>query len=442
MDGKQPDSEVSSVSAGGGGRSWLARNVVILGVVSLLTDASSEMIIPLLPMFLTQVVGAGALTLGWIEGMADTVASVLKLLAGRWSDRMGRRRPLILGGYSLSSAARPLIAFATAPWHILVVRVTDRLGKGLRSSPRDALIADSVEPKQRAAAFGLHRAMDHTGAVIGPLLAVAFLTFWSHDLRTLFLLAAIPGGLAVIVLAIGVREVAKDSAAPTAGETSEKSPGETSEKSLGETSEKSPGETSEESPGSEPAIATADKRLWRLLLPLGIFTLGNASDVFLLLKAGTERAPITALPLLWMALHVVKALASVSGGRLADRFGRRRLIVLGWIFYAAIYFAFAMAESRSTIWVLFVAYGIYHGLTEAAERALVAELVPRSARGAGFGWYHLTLGALTLLANLLFGLLWERYGSGAAFMSSAALALLAVTFLIALRPPATSQIKA
>ncbi len=383
-------------------RSWRARNVVLLGFVSLLTDVASEMIIPLLPFFLTSVLGAGALALGWIEGAADGTASILKLVAGRLSDRSGRRTPLVRGGYAIASVARPLVAFATHPWHVLAVRVTDRIGKGLRSSPRDALIADSVVPEQRAAAFSLQRAMDHTGAVLGPLFAAAFLSWWSTDLRTLFLISAIPGAAAVLVLVVGVREAAT----PVPPRQVPRGEGAAGERGT----------------------------LLRLLVPLGLFTLGNASDVFLLLKAGAERASLTTLPLLWMALHIVKVAASLFGGRVADRWGRTNTIVSGWVFYALVYVGFAAATSQESIWLLFGAYGVYYGLTEGPERALVAELVPRGRFGSGFGWYYLTLGLLTVLASILFGGLWELYGSRVAFLVSAALALVAAVCLICLRP--------
>jgi len=381
-------------------RSWLTRNVVLLGVVSLLTDTATEMIVPLLPVFLGTL-GAGALALGWIEGLADAVASVLKLLSGRWSDRTGRRRPFVIGGYGLASVARPFVALATAAWHVLAVRVVDRVGKGLRASPRDALIAGSVEADQRGAAFGLHRAMDHTGAVLGPLLAFGFLLVWPSELRTLFWLTAVPGAAAVAVVVFGVREAADSTPRPTV---------------------------------ASGVDGPRDGRLLRLLVPLGLFTLGNASDLFLLLKAGATQTPLVTLPLLWMGLHVVKMLASIPGGRLSDRWGRTRTISLGWIFYAAIYAGFAFAESQAVIWVLFVAYGIYHGLTEGAERALVAELVPSARWGTGFGWYHLTLGGLTLAASVLFGGLWEVFGSQAAFLTSAVLALVAVISLAVIGP--------
>lgn len=383
----------SSVKA----RTWLTRNVVLLGVVSLLTDTATEMIVPLLPAFLGTL-GAGALALGWIEGLADAVASVLKLLSGRWSDASGRRKPFVIAGYGIASSVRPLFGAALAPWHVLAVRVVDRLGKGLRTSPRDALIAGAVDADQRGAAFGLHRAMDHTGAVLGPLVAAGFLLFWPGELRTLFWLTAIPGAFAVAVVVLGVRETApRTEAAPREGSQN-------------------------------------NAQLLRLLVPLGLFTLGNASDLFLLLQASATRTPLVTLPLLWVGLHVVKMLVSIPGGRLSDRWGRVRTILLGWCYYAAIYAAFAFANTRAQVWILFVAYGVYHGLTEGAERALVAELVPSANLGSGFGWYHLTLGVLTLAASVLFGGLWELYGSRTAFLTSAALALLAMACLAVMAP--------
>lgn len=383
-------------------RSWLARNVVLLGAVSLANDVASEMIIPLLPIFLTTHLGAGALVLGWIEGLADAVASTLKLVVGRWSDRLRRRRPLVLAGYATSAAVRPLMALAAAPWHVLAVRVTDRVGKGVRTSPRDALIAGSVSPEERGEAFGLNRAMDHAGAVLGPLVAAGYLAFVSKNLRMLFVLTAVPGAIAVLMVAAGVKEV------PHA-------------------------------PGGEAAGAARDRqprggRIVRLLVPLGLFTVGNASDTFLLLKAGAERAPLTTLPLLWMALHLVKSTTSVPGGWLADRWGKTKTIVLGWLYYSGVYTGFAFAESHTAIWLLFVAYGLYHGLTEGAERALVTALVPSRRLGTGFGWFHLVVGVLTLAASVLFGLLWEAYGSRVAFLTGAGLALLGAATLVVLRP--------
>jgi len=406
------DSEESGPERRARAAPWLTRNVVVLGVVSFLSDVASEMIVPLLPLFLAGV-GAGALALGWIEGLADATASVLKLLSGRWADRLGRNRPLVVTGYVISSCARPFVAAATAAWHVLSVRIGDRVGKGIRTSPRDALLAASVAPRDRGAAFGLHRAMDHAGAVIGPLVAAAFLAFVSQDLHLLFWLTAIPSAAAVLVVWFGVRET-----------------------------EPPPDRVERGQSGENPVAAIHGGRLLlRFLVPLGLFTLGNASDVFLLLKAGGTRAPLATLPLLWMGLHVVKALASVPGGRLSDRFGRRRIIVAGWLLYAAVYAGFAFAESPAVIAGLFLVYGLYHGLTEGAEKALIAEIAPHDRRGAAFGWYHFTLGMLTLAASVLFGAIWELGSSRAAFLTSAALAVLAVAALALLRPPAANQVR-
>jgi MFS family permease len=383
-------------------RSWLSRNVVALGMVSLFTDAATEMIVPLLPAFVTIVLGGGPLALGWIEGASDTASSVLKLLSGRWADRTGRNRPFVIAGYSLASVVRPLVALATAPWHVLVVRLTDRVGKGLRNSPRDAMLAASVSPDERGRAFGFNRALDHTGAVLGPLVAVAFLSARPNDLRTLFWLAAIPGALAVLVLIFAVKEIAPEPGRPE--------------------------------PAATPGSALPTRSLLRFLVPLGLFTLGNASDVFLLLKAGATRAPLMSLPLLWIVLHIVKSLTSLVGGRLADRWGHKRTISVGWLIYVLCYVGFGFAETQTTVWILFLVYGAYHGLSEAAEKALVARLSPARGRGTGFGWYYMTLGFLTLAASVLFGALWETLGSRVAFLTSAGLAAVALLSLLALVP--------
>ena len=401
-------------------RGRLGRNVWAIGLVSLLTDTSSEMIAPLLPVFLTTVLGAGPLALGWVEGVAGAVASVLKLLSGRWSDRVGRRRPFVVGGYALSALARPAMALAAAPWHVVLVRSVDRTGKGLRSSPRDALLAASVPLERRGAAFGLHRAMDHAGALLGAAVAAALLHWSGISLRALFWWAALPGVAAVLV-ALRIEDVA---AGPPGHE------GGQGESSGGEAS-------AADRPGPKAArasLASPLGALWGLLLPLGLFTLGNASDLFLLLRAGEGLAGAASLPLLWMVLHLVKSVSSLAAGPLADRVGRRALVVAGWLLYAAVYVGFAFAESRATIWGLFLVYGLYHGLTEGAERALVADAVPEAMRATAFGWYHLTVGLGSLAASVVFGGLWQRFGSSVAFLTSAALAVAAAVGLLVRAP--------
>jgi len=384
----------------------LGRNVVALGVVSLLTDTSTEMVTPLLPLFLTTVLGAGPAFLGLVEGAAESAASLLRLLAGWWSDRLGRRKGLTLAGYSLSSATRPILALAVAPWHVLVVRLVDRVGKGIRGAPRDALLAAAAGAGQRGLVFGFHRSMDHAGAVLGPLLATGLLAALATDLRTVFWLATIPALASVTVLALAVRE----------------EPGGPS--------------GTEQAPAGPSGPLTSDARLPRFLLLVVLFTLGNSSDAFLLLKAQQTGVPVALLPILWAALHVVKALASVPGGALSDRWGRGRVLASGWLLYAAVYAGFAVVSSAVALWALTLTYGLYFGLTEGVERALIADLAPPARRGSVYGWYHLAIGIAALPSSLLMGALWQAFGSGVAFATGAAFALLAAAFLpLALRAP-------
>jgi len=373
--------------------SRLGRNVLALSAVSLLTDVASEMTYPLLPVFLATVLGASATSVGVIEGAAESTAALLKLASGWWSDRVSRRKPLVLLGYTIASLIRPLIGLAQSVSQVLAIRVTDRVGKGIRSSPRDALIADSVDPAIRGRAFGFHRAADHAGAVIGPLLAFAILRWSRLDLRTVFLLTAIPGALAVAVLLLGVREVPRDLPPRQERTLDLKVP-------LG-------------------------RRFWAYLGVLLLFTLGNSTDAFLLLRANQLGVAPALIPILWAMLHVVKSASSTPGGALSDRLGRKPLIVAGWLVYAAVYFAFGRAGAVWQIWALFAVYGLYFGLTEGVEKALVADLVPADRRGAAFGWYNLAIGLAALPASLLFGALWDRWGSAAAFDFGALLALAA-----------------
>jgi MFS family permease len=386
----------------------LGRTVVALSAVSFLTDLSSEIIYPLLPLFLTTVVGASAAALGAIEGAAETTAALLRLASGWWSDRVARRKPLVLAGYALAAAARPLVALATSAGQVLAVRVTDRVGKGIRGAPRDALIADAVPAALRGRAFGLHRAADHLGAVAGPLVAFALLHFAGLPLRTVFLWAALPGAAAVLVLWLGVVERPR-AAAAAASHT------------------------------PRPAAVVAEPGrlggpLWRYLATVLLFTLGNASDAFLLLRAAQLGVPAAAVPLLWALLHVVKSGTSVVGGDLSDRVGRRPLIVAGWLVYGGVYLLFAEATAAWHAWALFVVYGVHFGLTEGAEKALVADLAPADRRGTAFGWYNLAIGVGALPASVLFGVLWDRFGAATAFRTGAALALAAAVGLVVMLP--------
>ena len=381
--------------------SRLGRNVLALSAVSLLTDVASEMTYPLLPVFLATVLGASATSVGVIEGAAESTAALLKLASGWWSDRVSRRKPLVLLGYAIASLIRPLIGVAQSVSQVLAIRVTDRVGKGIRTSPRDALIADSVDPAIRGRAFGFHRASDHAGAVIGPLLAFAILRWSRLDLRTVFLLTAIPGALAVLTLLFGVREV--------------------------------PREMQAQGPAADLRVPLG-RRFWAYLGVLLLFTLGNSTDAFLLLRAGQLGVAPALVPILWAMLHVVKSASSTPGGALSDRLGRKPLIVAGWLVYAAVYFAFGRAWATWQIWALFAVYGLYFGLTEGVEKALVADLVPADRRGAAFGWYNLAIGLAALPASLLFGALWDRWGSATAFDFGALLALTAAVGMAFVAP--------
>ena len=378
----------------------LGRNVFALAAVSFLTDVASDMTYPLLPLFLSTVLGAGATAVGAIEGAAESTAALLKLGSGWLSDRVRRRKPLVLLGYGIASLIRPLIGLAQSATQVLAVRVTDRVGKGIRSSPRDALIADSVDPAIRGRAFGFHRAADHAGAVVGPLLAFALLRWTEMDLRQLFLLTIIPGALAVAALVFGVREV------PRVTESSKK---------------------------FDPH-ARLGRRFWAFLGILFLFTLGNSTDAFLLLRAADLGVDAALIPILWAMLHVVKSLSSTPGGALSDRLGRKPLLVAGWLIYAAVYFLLGQAGAEWHAWALFAVYGIYFGFTEGVEKALVADLVPADRRGAAFGWYNLALGLGAFPASLIFGAIWDRWGAPTAFSFGAVMALLAAVGIAAVAP--------
>jgi MFS family permease len=374
----------------------LPRSVKLLGSTSLFTDAATEAIYPLLPIFVTRVLGGGAASLGLIEGAADATSSLLKLLAGHWSDRTGRRKPFVLVGYSIAGFVRPFIALATSWPHVFLVRVADRVGKGLRSAPRDAMLAALAAPGQRGRVFGFHRAMDHAGAVIGPLIATAYLYFAPGDYRTLFALTIVPGLLAVALLLLVPETTVRTAAIASAV-------------------------------GREP-LPGAFKRY---LAILAVFTLGNSSDAFLLLRLSDAGLATTLLPLAWASLHVVKSGLSTLGGTLSDRWGRRTLIVGGWAIYAIAYAGFARSETLAALMFWFLIYGLHFAMVEGSEKALVADLVRDTQQGTAFGWYNAVLGFGALAASVLFGVLWETSGPAAAFFTGAGLAITAAALLAA-----------
>lgn len=398
-----PDTETPRVRS-----ARLPPNVVWLGVVSFLNDFSSEIIFPLLPAFFIGVLGASPALLGQMEGLVESTASLLKVVSGRLGDRLRRRKPLVVAGYSLASLTRPLVALAVAPWQVIALRVVDRIGKGIRGAPRDALIADAVDENGRGRAFGFHRAMDHLGAIAGPVTALVLIPLLQHahvfapgplqarDYRWLFGIAAAPAVLSVLLLALLVRE------APRAPQPREH---------------------------GAPSAALGGA-FWRLMAVLVLFTLGNSSDAFLLLRTYDFGLTLTDSYLIWALLHLVKAGLSTPAGALSDRLPRRWLIAGGWLVYALVYLGFALATAAWQIWVLFAVYGVYFGLVEGTERALVTDLVPKGLRGTAFGWYHAAIGIAAFPASFLFGLIWQQAGAAAAFSYGAALALLAALLLL------------
>ena len=383
------------------GKKGARKNIFFLGLVSFFNDFSSEMIYPLLPLFLTSVLGAGAAALGIIEGLAESTASVLKFFSGFFSDKYKRRKPIFAAGYTLSNIVRPLIGIASSWLHVLLLRFSDRVGKGIRTSPRDALLADSAGEKNRGFAFGFQRALDHAGAILGPLAAIILLPLLKNDLRYLFLLSAIPGVIVLFIVYFAVKEVRP-----------KKSPDRLT---LGQ------------------GLKGVDRNFRYYLIVILIFTLGNSSDAFLLLKAQDAGITMLQIPLLWIVLHIVKAVTSAPGGLLSDKVGRKAVIISGWVFYGVIYIAFAFTTGTSEIWFLFAIYGIYFGLTEGTEKAMVADMVKEDKMGTAYGLFNLTVGLAALPASLIFGLIWQYVGSQYAFIMGAGLALISSVMLFGVK---------
>ncbi len=378
----------------------LDRGVVTLGWVSFLTDVASDMIYPLLPSFLTRTLGAGPAALGLIEGVAESTASFAKVGSGWWSDRLRSRKRFVVFGYLLAALVRPLVGLAQSWSQVLAIRFTDRVGKGIRTPPRDALVASLTPPETRGRAFGLQRAMDNAGAVVGPILAALLLKFVVSDLRAVFLLALVPGLAAVALLVFRVKEPPAPPPPPARqGAVPERLP----------------------------------RALWTAIAVFTLFALANSTDAFLLLRAQDAGVPLWQIPLLWAFFQAVKAAAGVPGGALSDRIGRVPTLVLGWSVYALSYAGFAFAASAAAIWPLFALYGLFFALTEGAERAMVAELVPERLRGRAFGAFHASIGLAALPASLFFGILWKALGPPAAFLVGASVALVATAALFTLR---------
>lgn len=383
----------------------LPRNIWLIGLISLCNDSASEMVYPLVPLYLSAVLMAGPRALGLIEGVAEATAALLKLFSGVIMDRTRRAKPWIVLGYSLAGFGRPLIAFAGSWAGLMVIRFADRVGKGLRTSPRDALLASSIAPEQRGLAFGLHRAMDNAGAVIGPLAAFLLLS-GGVELRDVFLWTALPAVLC-LGLALSLRE--PPAPPPLSGDAGARAARSGFDWKLG---------------GLPPVFR-------RYLVAVGLFTLGNSSNMFLLLRAGELGVPAARIPLLWAAVSAVAMLCSVPLAALSDRLGRLPLLVVGYVAYGLFYLGMgSLTESATGLVALFAGYGLFMGATEGVEKAFVADLAPAARRGAAFGWFNLVAGAMLLPASLLFGALYQSASPALAFSFSGLCSLAAAALLV------------
>lgn len=399
--------------------SAIPRDVKVFGAASFFTDVASDMVRPLLPLFVSQVLRGGGVELGLIEGSADAASSLLKLVSGRWNDRLrgasneGWRKWLIVAGYTIAAVARPLTAVATAPVHVLATRVGDRIGKGIRTAPRDAWIADVTAPAARARAYGLHRALDNAGAFVGPLVALALLLLARLDLRTVIALSAVPAAIAIVTLVVGLRSKRGDATAPA--------------------------------PTEEATAADAPRERWpgslRRFLAVGtILTLANASQGFLLLRAGDVGLSTWMVLLVWTGHSGLAAVLNVPLSTLSNRIGLKTTIAAGWITLAAAQAGFAASSTPATIIACFALYAVYLALTEGAERTLVATLAPDHARGRVFGAYHALVGGAQLVGNLAFGWVWDRFSPGTAFAASSAVAIAALLGFVLLVPVARTSL--
>ena len=389
----------------------LGRNVFAAGLVSFFMDVSSEMVYPLVPLFLANVLGVNKSVIGLIEGIAESTASLLKVFSGWFSDRIGRRKGLMGVGYAVSVLSRPLIALAVAWQHILASRFIDRLGKGIRTAPRDAIIAESSDPGVMGRAFGFHRAMDTLGAVIGPALAFFLLSAFAGDFRKVFWVSMIPGIIAVALIIFLIKE---------------------RKKVLPERHER-----------PKLTLAHFDWRFKFFVVITTLFAIGNSSDVFLILRSQQLGITTAMIPVVYLTFNLVYALSAIPAGIAADRFGKKRVVLVGFILFALIYYGFAVAGSATAAWVLFGLYGVFMGLTEGVQKAFLTTIIPPDFKATAFGVYNTAVGLALFPASLIGGWLWDRVSPAATFYYGSAMAavstLLFIVFIAVLGRQAPDQ---
>jgi MFS family permease len=381
------------------------KNVFVAGLVSFFMDVSSEMIYPLVPLFLANVLGVNKSVIGLIEGVAESTASLLKVFSGWFSDRIGNRKWLMASGYGISTLSRPIVALATG-WHrVMGSRFMDRFGKGVRTAPRDAIIAESSESAFLGRAFSFHRSLDTMGAVVGPALAFLFLGIFSNNYRTVFWLSMIPGAVAVLLIIFFITEKKKVSAA--------------------------------HSERPKLTLKLFDWRFKFFVLIAALFAIGNSSDVFLILRAQQIGIPALMIPIVYLLFNLIYSLSAIPAGIAADRFGRKRVILLGFGLFAVLYYGFAIAGNTTTIWVLFGFYGLFMGLTEGIQKAFLATIIPSDFKATAFGVYNTAVGLAMLPASLIGGWLWDHVSPAAIFyygaITAGVSAVLFVVFIGAIR---------
>lgn len=378
----------------------LRPNVFSAGVVSLLMDISSEMIYPLVPLFLSSALGVNKSLIGVIEGVAEATAGVLKTYSGWLSDKLGKRKILMVAGYGISTLSRPFMALSSSWVHVLTARLIDRTGKGIRGAPRDALIADSTPISELGASFGFHRAMDTIGAAIGPVVAAGLLLAFSGNYRLVFWASMLPGALAVLAIILFIRET-----------------------------------DGRKNPHCDPpkfTVKSLDSRFIGFLIVAGLFSLGNSSDAFLILKAGETGISNALIPIVYLCFNLTYALISIPAGVIADRIGREKVIIAGLVLFCLVYFGFGLSTKSTHIWILFICYGIFLGMTEGVQRAYIGSLIAPRFRGTAFGLHNTVVGLMALPASIIGGLLWDRIGPHATFYYGSIMSLSAAVLFVIL----------
>lgn len=375
-----------------------SKNVFFTGLVSFFMDVSSEMIYPLVPLFLANVLGVNKSMIGLIEGIAESTASILKVFSGWFSDRIGRRKNLMLAGYAISTLSRPIIALAGAWQQVLASRFVDRLGKGIRTAPRDAIIAESTESTHLARAFSFHRSLDTMGAAVGPAIALILLQLYNNNYQMVFWLSMIPGAITVLIIIAFIKDKKRAAVAP-----------------------------------AERPRLTLKHFDWRVkffIVIATLFALGNSSDAFLILRAEQVGITTVMIPAVYLVFNLFYSLSSIPAGIAADKYGKKRLILLGFILFAGLYYGFAVAKSTAAVWVLFSLYGVFMGLTEGIQKAFLTTIIPPDFKATAFGVYATVVSFATLPASLIGGLLWDRVPAATFYFGAATATLSATLFII------------